>query len=133
MFVASVHEAITELHDKFNVAHLDIRLGNICIDGAPGTFVAKLIDLDRSHSAGMPFLVSDVSKYTSVMYKGKDDWTLGQLDWRQLGIMIFGFLNNTPSVSYHSSEPKPNSGFLKGLVDDGILKQVQWNPEVDIH
>ena len=134
-FVGSVHEAITELHDQFKIAHLDIKLGNICIDGAPGTFVAKLIDLDRSQNAGKPFLKSNVFKYTSVMYKGKKDWTLGQLDWRKLGIVIFGFLNNTPSVSYHSSEPKPNSGFLNGLVDNGIFNQdlfLKWDPEVDI-
>ena len=134
-FVGSVHEAITELHDQFKIAHLDIMLGNICIAGdglAAGTLVAKLIDLDRSQNAGKPFLKSNVSKYTSVMYKGKKDWTLGQLDWRKLGIVIFGFLNNTPS---HVREPEPNSGFLKGLVDNGVFKQdlfLQWDPKVDI-
>ena len=46
--------------------------------------------------------------------------------------MIFGFLNNTPSVSYHVREPEPNSGFLKGLVDNGVFKQDLFLPKVDI-
>ena len=46
--------------------------------------------------------------------RGKDG-TLIKLDWWQLGIM--SFLNNIPSESYHSSEPKH---FLKGLVENGV-------------
>ena len=94
-FVESVYEAISELHVHFNLAHLDVRLGNICISADSTGFVAKLIDLDRSAPADQPVKTSPIMSYTnSIMYKVKGrDWTLGQLDWRQFGIMVFAFLN----------------------------------------
>ena len=42
-----VCEAIQELHDGFNIAHLDVRLANICLTDTDDLGV-KLIDLDRS-------------------------------------------------------------------------------------
>ena len=139
-FVESVYEAISELHVDFNLAHLDVKLGNICIDDSAGRLVAKLIDLDRSAPAGEPFRLSAAcSLYTnSIMYKVREraDWTLGQLDWRQFGIMVFAFLNDIhDKLVYHSREPNPNSGFLKKLVDNGDYDSAlftSWDPKVDI-
>ena len=137
VFVGSVHEAITELHDQFNLAHLDVRLGNICISAESACLVAKLIDLDRSETADRAFSTSLVaSLYTnSIMYQVREgeDWTLSQLDWRQLGIMVFAFLNDLPTD--HSREPQPNSGFLKDLVESGVYDSASftdWDPKVDI-
>ena len=140
-FVGSVHEAITELHEQFNLAHLDVRLGNICISavhvGTP--LIAKLIDLDRSEQADKACSKSlAASLYTtSIMYQVREgeDWTLSRLDWRQLGIMVFAFLNALPAKSYHSRVPQPNSGFLKDLVEKGVYTLASftdWDPQVDI-
>ena len=49
-FVKLVCEAIQELHDSFNIAHLDVRLANICLTDTDDLGV-KLIDLDRSEEA----------------------------------------------------------------------------------
>ena len=138
-FVGSVHEAVNELHDTFNLAHLDLRLGNICFTVGTGTQprVAKLIDLDRAGTVDEPFYYSKLSALysNSIMYKVKgEDWTLCQLDWRQFGIMVFGFLNNITGDSYHSREPNPNSSFLKKLVENGVYDPVlftSWDPNVD--
>lgn len=68
------------------------------------------------------------------MYQVKDrmTWTLGQLDWRQLGIMVFAFLNSLSAGSYHKTEPDPTSPFLKGLVQDGVYERSLYYPEDDI-
>ena len=77
-----------ELHDECNLAHLDIRLANICLTHTQSLGI-KLIDLDRSLPASQPFALSEVRTYAdSVMYKGNDAWTLSHIDWRQLGIMV---------------------------------------------
>ena len=53
----------------------------------------------------------------SVMYKGKNGWNFGNVDWKHVGIMVHTFLNDIGSDSYHSQEPKANSDFLKQLLD----------------
>ena len=69
-FVKSVVKAIQELH-RFNTAHLDIRLENICFN------TAILIDIDRScsktdHASHLYLRFS-----RSEMYKCESDtWTL---------------------------------------------------------
>ena len=106
-FVKLVCEAIQELQDGFNIAHFDVRLANIYLTDTADLGV-KLIDLDRSEEATKVFECSLVStKYRgSVMYKANNHWTLGQVDWRQLGIMVYAFLNNITGNAYHSQEPQ---------------------------
>ena len=136
-FVKLVCEAIQELHDSFNIAHLDVRLANICLTDTDDLDV-KLIDLDRSEQASTFYEYSIVSTNyrASVMYKADNGWTLGQLDWRQLGIMVYAFLNNITGNSYHSQEPMAQSDFLKYLLKGGhyvpALCQA-WDPKEDSH
>ena len=59
----------------------------------------------------------DATHRGSVMYNVPDDWTLDQVDWRQLGIMVYAFLNT--GTTYHSQEPRANSRFLKHLLECG--------------
>lgn len=90
--------AITELHEKFERAHLDIRLQNICFR-SDGT--AMLIDLDRSceKTERAEFLQSQWGE--SVMYMAPhSDWTAEKIDWRQLAIMILAILNGTDNIKY---------------------------------
>ena len=132
-FVKSVCEAINELHDDFNIAHLDLRLANICISTNTPLSV-KLIDLDRSDEAIKPFRRSSLTDYASVMYKvPTPEWKLSQLDWRQLGIMVHAFLNNIHD-GYHWIEPVPKSPFLKRLVKQGEYDREcheKWDPKDD--
>ena len=135
-FVKLVCEAIQELHDVFNIAHLDVRLANICLTNTDDLGV-KLINLDRSEKATKLFQHSIVStNYCggSVMYKANNVRTLGQLDWRQLGIMVYAFLNDITGNSYHSQEPVANSSFLKRLLEHGdyvpSLREA-WDPNED--
>ena len=58
LFVQSVYEAINELHVTFKLAHLDLRLGNICFGTGTEYRVAKLIDLDRAALVDEPFWCS---------------------------------------------------------------------------
>ena len=136
-FVKLVCEAIQELHDSFDIAHLDVRLANICLTDADDLDV-KLIDLDRSEQASTLYEYSIVSTNyrASVMYNADNGWTLGQLDWRQLGIMVYAFLNNITGNSYHSQQPMAQSDFLKHLLKDGVYVPAlceAWDPKDDSH
>ena len=134
-FVKSVCEAINELHDDFNIAHLDLRLANICISTNTPLSV-QLIDLDRSDEAIKPFRYSSLTFHASVMYEvPTPEWKLSQLDWRQLGIMVHAFLNNIHD-GYHSIEPDPKSPFLKRLVKQGEYDRechAKWDPKDDTY
>ena len=134
-FVKSVCEAINELHDDFDIAHLDLMLANICISTNTPLSV-KLIDLDRSDEAIKPVRGSSLTLHASVMYKvPARGWKLSQLDWRQLGIMVHAFLNNIHD-GYHSIEPDPKSPFLKRLVKQGEYDREcheKWDPKDDTY
>lgn len=104
------------------VAHLDIRLDNICGKYDGNEFQAVLIDLDRSKCCTRTYAMSGVKirPGTSVMYKIPDKlWTLDKVDWIQMGIMIFAFLNSITSAKYHQTTPTPHSKFLCSLVEKG--------------
>ena len=60
------------------------------------------------------------------MYTVDNDWTLEQVDWKQVGIMAFGFLNGITGTAYHSTEPTPKSAFLQLLVKCGTYSPSLW-------
>ena len=96
-FLQSVKAAIDELHSH-NVAHLDIRLPNICLRNTPdGKFEAVLIDLERCKR----FITSTLQEqiYNSCMYNGS--YTLEQLDYLQVFWMAFWILLSPDEVDYH--------------------------------
>ena len=115
----SVSDALTELHDKLNLAHLDVRLENICIDSNHER--ATLIDFDRSRAYNRKTTVLDANtRNCSVMYREPEPssfgtWTLAQLDWRQLGIMISAIINNRKDT-YNTEEPTDEDDFIRKLV-----------------
>ena len=88
-----VCEALEELHDVCNLAHLDVRLANIC----PTTEGVKLIDLDRSKPVATLVDNAGLGRYTSVMYKANWAWTVAQVDWKQVGLMVFAYLHGITS------------------------------------
>ena len=73
--------ALLELH-RFGFAHLDVRIPNICFAKEGGTYIVKLIDLDRSQEDSCVSL----SGYSGEMHKGAERWwTTTRYDWKQLG------------------------------------------------
>ena len=88
-FVSEVVKAVNELHDRAKVAHLDIRLENICVDDESNRLI--LVDLDRSR----PIFV--IAEDVHVLYgnhemywgpAGSHNWPVSMLDWRQVGLMF---------------------------------------------
>ena len=98
-FFVVLLEAINALHDV-GIAHLDVRLENICYkeDG-----MVVLIDLDRSLPTDCPAITLSSYYGNSLMYRpGNDDWTCKQQDMRQLAILIGDIAGND---DYHTIPP----------------------------
>ena len=96
-FVSEVIECVNALH-KCDLAHLDIRIENVCFDDQ---MKAVLIDLDRSDDKNE--LVMNLNSYEkSTMYQ---DFTPSgiaeQLDWKQVAIMIH-FILSPETTNYHT-------------------------------
>ena len=74
-------EGLKALH-KLHLAHLDVRLPNVCVGE---DFQVKLIDFDRSSSS------SDVAEYgRKFMYTYEMKERIVQyLDWKQFGLLLF--------------------------------------------
>ena len=88
----STKEAIDQLH-SFDFAHLDIRLPNICFRKNNGEVFAVLIDFECVEE----YLSSeDIPDYDSCLYHPldpKDDLTIEQCDFMQLGWMAVWILH----------------------------------------
>ena len=114
-FLASVIEAVEELHNLADpIAHLDIRLDNICTDEHDK---AVLIDFDRMQYFSTSY---KYGSYRSVMYRvpGGKKWTAKQVDWRQVGIMIVYILTDH-LYDYHEKIPPYRHPFIKELIEEG--------------
>ena len=89
--VEKVGDELCNLHTK-GVAHLDVRLDNICFTSSNEVV---LIDFDRCsnstrHAAGVDVLYVKSEMYTSTNYIR---WTCKQLDWKQFGLLILWVLD----------------------------------------
>ncbi len=119
MYITSgVILALNELH-SFGLAHLDIRLENVCFDH-DNTVV--LIDLDRS--LNVDDTVTSMLSRPSLMYPFVRGWTYRHWDWRQLGLMVAHIESPGNKDEYHSVIPDFNVSllnheFLKKLFNDG--------------
>ena len=117
-FLASVIEAVEELHTcnlDNPIAHLDIRLDNICTDENDK---AVLIDFDRMQY--FSDYIAGAHGFQSVMYRvpGGEEWTAEQVDWRQVGIMIVYILTDD-LYDYHEKIPLYRHDFIKKLIEEG--------------
>ncbi|KAI6647228.1 hypothetical protein LOD99_12225 [Oopsacas minuta] len=87
--ISQLTHSLQVLHAELFLAHLDVRLPNICFDDDGN---ARLIDFDFSQSSKSsrifrkeyPFLYNPPRKRTN-----GTTWTCGDLDFKQLGVMIF--------------------------------------------
>lgn len=112
--VKEVIPVIEHLHSE-NVAHLDVRLDNICFK-VPSTVV--MIDFDRHMKADRPANLS-LTYEESVMYEAYNGWLCGNLDWKQLGLMIIWVIRGH-DYDYHRADFKDErDAFLKGLLFEG--------------
>ena len=94
-FFCEVRSVIGQLHDTYKLAHMDIRLDNICFNQQ---FKPILIDLDRSEGIGTDKV--DESDYASCM--SRSDLSPEKTDWMQLGWMIAWILE--PGEDYHDRD-----------------------------
>ncbi|KAL5478035.1 hypothetical protein EMCRGX_G024910 [Ephydatia muelleri] len=95
-FVQLVSKSRMVLHNNYFMAHIDVRLENICFvrSHTEKQNTAIFIDLDRCCNAG--YGVSDDwfnSKNPSALYK--QGLTNAQIDWRQLGCTVYWILKST--------------------------------------
>lgn len=110
LFMKDVIAAIHELHGV-GIAHLDIRLENICVRRDNDDYHPIFIDIDRSQlkSKRASFLYIKYSR--TAMYKcGDSSWTCENLDWKQLGLLISLILDENEE-SRHD--------FVKVLINEG--------------
>ncbi len=93
------------LHQCFNLAHLDIKRDNICVNS---NLDLVLVDLDRSYTNTEVAcnLLDDRIKHL--------DWTLEQVDWLQVGYLL------TDLFPRLGADP-----FLVNLINEG---EIQFRP-----
>lgn len=120
-FVEQIVRALTELHQN-KIAHLDIRLENICFSD---NGEAILIDLDRSDKVTKPAeQITDYGK--SNMYTHEEGWTAKNLDWRQLAILLHYILLPDEEVAskrfdYHEVDASSSSHeYISKMYREGI-------------
>ena len=108
-FVEGVVAAVNQLHHAYNIAHLDIRLANLCIDYDTNQVV--LIDLDRSRRASLcDSRVYELYGRHEMYRRESTKWTLSNLDWKQVGLMIEDIFS---SPQHHD--------FIRKLIKEGTL------------
>ena len=125
-FAASVINALDELHGQLGLAHLDVRLPNICFRKEDSE--AVLIDLDDSQPIGhRPVGVFNVDSHMySKQYENTENY-----DWRQLAIILLRIWE-CKDFDYHKGSLEfPKSEFgqeLEACFDEGRkpnLKKLQ--------
>ena len=114
-FVKATIESLLVLHDEVNIAHLDIRIENICWDNSD-----RVVFVDFDRSAPKNELVVDMLLTgwygNSLMYPSTPDWTAEKVDFRQVAIMI-GHIEGNDNP--HSTPPGLDSEFVRKLFQDG--------------
>lgn len=121
-FITAVLESLKVMHEEARIAHLDIRIENICWDDQQRVV---FIDLDRSAAVETPAKSCVGRKYgNSKMYLFKDDWTAQNVDYRQVAVMI-GLIEGNRSP--HTISPKLTHQFIATLYNDGKLILVVCN------
>lgn len=123
-FFVKLCNVLKQLHAKLEVAHMDVRLENICFNQH---FEPVLIDLDRSTSIFFPclgrFLFCE-----SCMYP--EDKSIEQIDWVQVGWLVAWVVNTCDGEGYHERKELPESipgkTILRVLIEEGKCMYVGW-------
>ena len=126
-FFCEVRSVIGQLHDTYKLAHMDIRLDNICFNQQ---FKPLLSDLDRSEVLGTD--LGEESAYASCM--SRSDLSPEKTDWMQLGWMIAWILE--PGEDYHDrdfeglSDNMKENAMLKTLIQEGLVSEGAVDDEI---
>ena len=117
--VQGVHAAIEELH-KHGMAHLDIRLPNLCFrKGDEAKCTVVLIDLERAkHNIYTPWN----GDYKSCMYK--KGFNLKQIDYLQLYWMAVWILSDPAALDYHMMDLETEFKDLEDEKCKGLCKTI---------
>lgn len=136
-YVRLLHAALESLHREDQMAHLDVRIENTCFSLTPkqagrceAEYKLLLLDLDRSQPVTNP--VSDLhEKYVSNLYASEATWTCGQLDFKQLGILIALVLDETLTVEQPLPEKSGISPALQPVYPllCALIQQGKWDQE----
>ena len=117
----NVSAELEGLHRTDNVAHLDVRLENICFKRS--TRGVTLIDFNMFMRANRA--ANLYTTYDSVMYDSGKDWTCEQLNWKQVGLMIASIICGYHDYHKIKLEELPSDllqdQFLHGLLCEGIV------------
>ena len=129
--IEGVYNALKELHNPPNdIAHLDVRLNNICFTHPP-TKQVKLIDLDRCLPSYSPVHINFGYKQSDMYTPADVTWKNFQLDWKCLGLIICFVEDDTVnSEDYHTmlsgGHTIPSHPFVKSLVEKGEWSDNTW-------
>ena len=86
---SGIKDALEELHVKYEYAHLDVRLANVCFDDGH----VKLIDFDRCQHTSVEDVASKYNNHYMYTYSaGVANPNVSLLDWKQLGLLIYSIL-----------------------------------------
>ena len=130
-FADGMFKALRELHDTCGLAHMDVRLENVCFD--PQTNRPILIDLDRSAPKGNHCIRNNLPT-TSTMYKRLDrNWVLENIDLLQTGLMFCHILDDSIDSSYDICTFNYNQYYPTQSIHPCLhsLLRGQWPSEVD--
>ena len=117
-----INEALTVLHQKYKLAHLDVRLDNVCFHKGTVT----LIDFDRCQSV----VENSVNEYCdSFMYTfpNESEGSIKLLDFKQLGMLIFSIMHGKIQTDLKAKDFESETGdtLVASLVNKG-----EWNAEL---
>ena len=129
-FADGVFKALRELHDTCGLAHMDVRLENICFD--PQTHRPILIDLDRSATKDNGCDYYNLP--SSTMYQPLDQsWVLENIDILQTGLMFCHILDESIDRSYDRGTFNYNRYYPTQSIHPCLhsLLRGQWPSEVD--
>ena len=98
-YFESLITAVEFLHD-YSVAHLDLRIENLCVSGTMDNFYVVIIDLDRSDVSATSARQVKSKYQASRMYNLT--WTAENLDWMQVGIILERVFGEVIECIFHS-------------------------------
>ena len=130
-FADGMFKALRELHDTCGLAHMDVRLENVCFD--PQTHRPILIDLDRSATKDYGCNHYHLPSSTT-MYKPLDkSWVLENIDLLQTGLMFCHILDESIDSSYDRGTFNYNRYYPTQSIHPCLhsLLRGQWPSEVD--
>ena len=90
--IPGIFAALDQMHNHLHIAHLDVRLENICYDAE---MKPVLIDLDRWQMADenawkLPSLYPGSVMYEKPLHLPEDQWTMKHTDFKQMGRYLCG-------------------------------------------